>query len=54
MIHYPVSILNLIKHISRLPGIGEKTAERLALHILRSPRKDAQDLAGPEYCDGQR
>lgn len=45
MIHYPVSILNLIKHISRLPGIGEKTAERLALHILRSPRKDAQDLA---------
>jgi recombination protein RecR len=45
MIHYPASILNLIKQISRLPGIGEKTAERLALHILRSPQKDAQELA---------
>ena len=45
MTHYPASILNLIKQISKLPGIGEKTAERLALHILRSPRKDAQDLA---------
>jgi recombination protein RecR len=45
MIHYPASILNLIKRISRLPGIGEKTAERLALHILRSPQRDAQELA---------
>ncbi len=45
MTHYPASILNLIKHISKLPGIGEKTAERLALHILRSPRKDAHQLA---------
>lgn len=45
MTHYPASILNLIKQIAKLPGIGEKTAERLALHILRSSRKDAQDLA---------
>jgi recombination protein RecR len=45
MIHYPASILNLIKQIARLPGIGEKTAERLALHILRSSTKEAQELA---------
>jgi recombination protein RecR len=45
MSYYPESILNLIKQISKLPGIGEKTAERLALHILRSSRKDAQELA---------
>jgi recombination protein RecR len=45
MIHYPASILNLIKQISKLPGIGEKTAERLSLHILRSSQKDAQELA---------
>jgi recombination protein RecR len=45
MIHYPASILKLIKQIARLPGIGEKTAERLALHILRSSRKEAQELA---------
>ena len=45
MSYYPNSIQNLIKHIARLPGIGEKTAERLALHILRAPRQEAQDLA---------
>jgi len=45
MIHYPASILNLVKQISKLPGIGEKTAERLSLHILRSSQKDAQELA---------
>ena len=45
MTHYPASILNLIKQISKLPGIGEKTAERLALHILRSTRQEAQELA---------
>ncbi|OQY56386.1 MAG: recombination protein RecR, partial [Desulfobacteraceae bacterium 4572_88] len=45
MNHYPPSILNLIQNLSKLPGIGEKTAERLAMHILRSPRKDAEQLA---------
>ncbi len=46
MNHYPDSILNLIRQISKLPGIGEKTAERLALHILRSPGQEAAQLAG--------
>lgn len=45
MSYYPSSILNLIKSISRLPGIGEKTAERLAMHILHSSRKEAENLA---------
>ncbi len=45
MQHYPDSILNLIRRISRLPGIGEKTAERLALHILRAPGQEAEQLA---------
>ncbi len=45
MQHYPDSILNVIRQISRLPGIGEKTAERLALHILRSPGQEAEQLA---------
>ena len=45
MQHYPDSILNVIRQISRLPGIGEKTAERLALHILRSPDHEAEQLA---------
>jgi recombination protein RecR len=45
MSYYPASIQNLIKNIARLPGIGEKTAERLALHILRAPRREAEELA---------
>lgn len=35
----------LIQELSRLPGIGEKTASRLALHILRSPRESAESLS---------
>ncbi|MCK5783703.1 MAG: recombination protein RecR [Desulfobacterales bacterium] len=45
MKHYPPSISNAIKCFSKLPGIGEKTAERLAMHIVRSSRKDAGQLA---------
>jgi len=45
MHHYPASVRNLIKNISKLPGIGVKTAERLVLHILHAPRKEAEALA---------
>jgi recombination protein RecR len=45
MNYYPVSIRNLIRQITKLPGIGEKTAERLALHILKSPLRNAEQLA---------
>lgn len=45
MSYYPLSLTNLVKNFSRLPGIGEKTAERLAMHILRMPRRDAEQLA---------
>jgi len=42
---YPPSLGNLIDQFSRLPGIGKKSAERLALHVLRSPRELAESLA---------
>ena len=45
MSYYPASIQNLIKNIAKLPGIGEKTAERLALHILRAPPQEVEELA---------
>lgn len=45
MNHYPRSVLNLIDSFARLPGIGKKTAERLTLHVLRAPRKEAEQLA---------
>ena len=43
--YYPPSILNLIEHIAKLPGIGRKTAERLALHILHAPDREVAGLA---------
>jgi recombination protein RecR len=45
MAYYPPSLVRLIKHLSRFPGIGEKTATRLALHILRSSYEDAKGLS---------
>ncbi len=38
-------IERLINELARLPGIGRKTAARLAYYILRVPRGEAQDLA---------
>lgn len=45
MSYYPESVRELIKNLSKLPGIGEKTADRLAMHILRAPRREADRLA---------
>ena len=36
---------NLIEALTKLPGIGKKTASRLAFHILRSSLSEAQGLA---------
>ncbi len=38
-------IERLVQHLARLPGVGEKTATRLAFHIVRSPKAHARDLA---------
>jgi recombination protein RecR len=43
--HYPEAILKLIASFSTLPGIGRKTAERLALHLLHAPDQEASALA---------
>lgn len=45
MHYYPESIRNLIREIAKLPGIGEKTAERLSLHLLRASQGEAELLA---------
>ncbi|MGB3648713.1 MAG: recombination mediator RecR [Desulfobulbales bacterium] len=41
----PPALERLIQDLSRLPGIGKKTASRLALHIMRSPAGEARALA---------
>jgi len=38
-------IQRLAHQLARLPGIGEKTATRLAFHLLRSPKQQVRDLA---------
>lgn len=42
---YPRPIARLIDELGRLPGIGPKTAQRLAFYILKSPRPDVLRLA---------
>jgi len=42
---YAEPIERLINELAKLPGIGRKTAARLAYFILRVPRGDAQNLA---------
>nr|HID58337.1 recombination protein RecR [Desulfobacterales bacterium] len=43
--YYPSPLLRLIEQLSKLPGIGKKTATRLALHIFYMPHKQASALA---------
>ncbi len=42
---YTPSMTRLIQELSKLPGIGEKTAARLAFHVLRSDRSLCDGLA---------
>ncbi len=41
----PPALEKLIADFKRLPGIGQKTATRLALHLLRQPAAEARGLA---------
>jgi recombination protein RecR len=40
----PASLQHLVDQFKRLPGIGAKSAQRLAFHILKTPREDAERL----------
>ncbi len=43
---FPVSMRSLIEELSRMPGIGPRSAQRLAFYILRSSREAAAALSG--------
>ena len=45
MKYYAKPLNKLINELSRLPGIGGKTAQRLAFHILSMDEKSAMELA---------
>jgi len=42
---YPRPVDRLIEEFARLPGIGRRTAERLAFHVLKSPPEEALGLS---------
>lgn len=42
---YPAAVDRLIDQLAALPGIGRRTAERLAFHVLKSTREEALGLA---------
>lgn len=41
----PEPLARLVEHLQRLPGIGAKSAQRLAFHLLKSPRDEVERLA---------
>ena len=55
----PKSVEKVIEEFSRLPGVGPKSAARMAYHYIRSPNKDASKLASAlsdmeenvKYCE---
>ena len=40
----PDSLTRLVEQLQKLPGIGAKSAQRLAFHVLKNPREDAERL----------
>lgn len=45
MDYYSSQISNLIEELSRLPGIGSKSAQRLAFHIIHMPEEQVERLS---------
>ena len=45
MEYFPAALQNLADQFARLPGIGGKTAQRLAFHVLGLPEDDARAFA---------
>jgi recombination protein RecR len=45
----PAPLQRLVEQLQKLPGIGAKSAQRLAFHVLRTPREDVDRL-----CDAVR
>ena len=46
MVSFPEPLARLVEQLQKLPGIGAKGAQRLAFHILRNTRDEAERLCG--------
>ena len=45
MEYFPAPLEKLVEQFARLPGIGGKSAQRLAFHVLNLPMEEAEDFA---------
>ena len=45
MLYYARPLAQLLEQLEKLPGIGPKSAQRLAFHLLRAPREESELLA---------
>jgi recombination protein RecR len=45
MLHYAKPLARLVGELEKLPGIGPKSAQRMAFYLLRVPKEEAQRLA---------
>lgn len=46
MDYYSSQITRLIEELAKLPGVGAKSAQRLAFHIINMPQEQVASLAG--------
>lgn len=44
-VRFPSALLTLIRELGRLPGIGPKSAQRLAFYLFNRPEEEVRDLA---------
>ena len=53
-VEYPIEVRELIAELKRLPGVGPRSAERIAVHLLQNRRATPLDLARAlESCDSR-
>jgi recombination protein RecR len=45
MVEYAKPLAKLIRELEKMPGVGPKSAQRMAFHILRMPEEEARALA---------
>ena len=48
MQYFPPALENLVEQFAKLPGVGVKSAQRLAFHVLSMP-EDAEALCGQSH-----
>ena len=53
MEYFPAPLEKLVEQFARLPGIGGKSAQRLAFHVLNLPMEEAQTFADA-FVDAKR